>query len=193
MAVDFEVDEKTLQQFVQLQKKGTNPADSIFTISLPDGFAYPISGEISLIDRAINPQTGTIKVRLVFPNKDLTLRPGMTCNARVKNSDAKQNQILVPYKAVTEQMGEYFVYIVGDSSKAVQKKVVLGRRIDQYTIVKSGLEGNETVITDGIQRLKEGMKVSTMSHADSAKMKSGGKSPESGNAQNAAGGDSAKK
>lgn len=186
MAVDFEIDEKSLQQFVQLQKKGTNPADSIFTISLPDGFVYPISGEIYLIDRAINPLTGTIKVRLRFPNKDLTLRPGMTCSARIKNSNARENQILVPYKSVTEQMGEYFVYVVGDSSKAVQKKIVLGRRIDQNVIVKSGLEGNETVITDGIQRLKDGVKVSTLSHADSVKMKSGG-------APNAAAGDSAKK
>lgn len=188
IAVDFEIDEKRLQQFIQLQRSGANPADSIFTIGLPDGSIYPISGQIYLIDRAINPQTGTIKVRLTFPNKDLTLRPGMTCNAKVKNADAKQTQILVPYKSVTEQMGEYSVYVVGDSSKAVQKKVVLGRRINENVIVKSGLEGNETVITDGIQRLKEGMKVSTMSHADSAKMKNSGGAPGA-----TAGKDSAKK
>ncbi len=186
MAVDFEIDEKVLHQFVELNKKGTNPADSVFTIGLPDGYVYPISGEIYLIDRAINPQTGTIKVRLRFPNKDLTLRPGMTCTARIKNANAKENQILIPFKSVTEQMGEYFVYVVGDSSKAMQKKVVLGRRIEQNVIVKSGLEGNETVITDGIQKLKEGVKVSTMSHADSANMKNGG-------APKAAMGDSTKK
>ncbi len=161
MAVDFEVDEKVVTRFAELQKKGTNPADSVFTLSLPDGYLYPVPGSIYLIDRAINPQTGTIKVRLTFPNKDMILRSGMTCNARVKNDDAREKQILIPYKAVVEQMGEYSVYIVGDSSKAMQKKVVLGRRINENVIVKSGLEGNETIITDGVQKVKEGVKVKT--------------------------------
>ena len=161
MAVDFAIDEKDLQRFVIMQKKGSNPSDSIFTISLPDGFVYEVVGQIFLIDRAIDPQTGTIKVRLVFPNKDLTLRPGMTCNARVKNTDADKKQILIPYRSVIEQMGEFSVYTVGDSSKAMQKKVVLGRRIGENIIVKSGLEANETVITDGVQKVKEGVKVTT--------------------------------
>ena len=161
MAVDFPIDEKNLQRFVQLQKKGTNAADSVFTISLPDGYMYSLTGKIFLIDRAIDPQTGTIKVRLTFPNKDLTLRAGMTCNVRVKNNNADENQIQIPYKSVIEQMGEFFVYIVGDSSKAMQKKVVLGRRIGPDVIVKTGLEGNETIITDGVQKVKEGVKVTT--------------------------------
>ena len=165
IAVDFPIDEKDIHRFIQLQKTGTNEADSIFTISLPDGYVYPITGMIYLIDRAIDPQTGTIKVRLTFANKDLTLRPGMTCNARVRNSDGNKNQIQIPYKSVLEQMGEYFVYTIGDSSKAMQKKVVLGRRIGLDVIVRSGLEGNETIITDGIQKVKEGVKVSTGNQA----------------------------
>ena len=159
MAVDFAVDEKTLQRFIKLEQKGTNPADSTFTISLPDGSIYNGTGKIYLIDRAVDPQTGTIKVRLVFPNKELILRAGMTCNARIKNDDARDKQILVPFKSVTEQMGEYSVYIVGDSNKVVQKKVVLGRRINENVVVKSGLEGNESVVTDGIQKIREGVRV----------------------------------
>ena len=183
MAVDFEVDEKVIRRFTELHAKGTKPSDSVFTISLPDGFVYPATGNIYLIDRAINQQTGTIKVRLTFPNKDLALRGGMTVNARVKNDDAKSNQILIPFKSVVEQMGEYFVYVVGDSSKAMQKKVVIGRRINENVIVKSGLQGNETIITDGVQKIKEGVKVKT-GGADSAQAKSG---------QPAAASDSAKK
>ena len=178
MAVDFAIDQKDLPRFVQLQMKGTKPSDSIFTISLPGGYVYPIGGSIYLIDRAVDPQTGTIKVRLSFPNKDLILRAGMTCNVRVKNNNASDKQILIPYKSVIEQMGEFSVYIVGDSSKAMQKKVVLGRRINENVIVKSGLEENETIITDGVQKLKEGVKVKTGS-SDSTQMKGGQKSANS--------------
>ncbi len=161
MGVDFAVDEKEISRFVQLQIKGTDASDSVFTISLPDGYVYPYPGKIFLIDRAIDPQTGTIKVRLVFPNDKLMLRAGMTCNAKVKNNGTDNQQILIPYKSVTEQMGEYFVYVIGDSSKAMQKKVVIGRRIGENVIVKSGLEGNETIVTDGIQKLRDGARVTT--------------------------------
>ena len=183
MAVDFAIDQKDLPRFVQLQMKGTKPSDSIFTISLPGGYIYPNGGSIYLIDRAVDPQTGTIKVRLSFPNKDLILRAGMTCNVRVKNNNASDKQILIPYKAVVEQMGEFSVYVVGDSSKAMQKKVVLGRRINENVIVKSGLEENETIITDGVQKLKEGAKVKT-GGVDSTQLK---------NAQKQTSSDSAKK
>ncbi len=159
MAVDFSIDQKEISRFVQLQKNGTKPSDSVFTLSLSGGYEYPKTGEIYLIDRALDPLTGTIKVRLVFPNKDFMLRSGMTCNARVKNNADNQQQIMIPYKAVVEQMGEYYVYVVGDSSKAVQKKVDLGRRISENVIVKSGLEGNETLVTEGVQKLREGVKV----------------------------------
>ena len=182
MAVDFALDEKNLQRFVQLQKRGTNPSDSMFTISLPSGYLYPMTGKIYLIDRAIDPQTGTIKVRLIFSNKDLTLRPGMSCNARVKNDNANLKQILIPYKSVVEQMGEFFVYVVGDSSKAMQKKIVLGRRIKENVVVKTGLEGNETVITDGVQKLRDGVKVKT-GGTDSTQMKNGQKATASDSAK----------
>ena len=120
-AVDFYIDEKNLPRFVQLQKDKPNPADSVFTISLPGGYVYEKTGQIYLIDRAVDPQTGTIKVRLVFPNPDLLLRPGMTCNARVK-SNANKNQILIPFKSVVEQMGEYFVYTVVTAARYRKKR-----------------------------------------------------------------------
>ena len=182
MAVDFAIDQKDLPRFVQLQKKGTNPADSVFTLNLPGSYVYPKTGQIYLIDRAVDPQTGTIKVRLTFPNKDLTLRAGMTCNTRVKNNDADVKQILIPYKSVVEQMGEFFVYVVGDSSKALQKKVLLGRRINENVIVKSGLKGNETIVTEGVQKLKEGVKVKT-GGTDSTQMQNGQKTATSDSAK----------
>ncbi|MCW3107068.1 MAG: efflux transporter periplasmic adaptor subunit, partial [Segetibacter sp.] len=68
MAVDFAVDEKEIGRFAQLKPKGKRSMDSTFRIVLPDQTVYPYPGHISFIDRAVDPQTGTIKARLVFPN-----------------------------------------------------------------------------------------------------------------------------
>jgi len=68
MAVDFAVDEKQINRFNDLMRNKKGDRDSIFTIILPDGKLYPYPGQISLIDRAVDSQTGTIKMRLVFSN-----------------------------------------------------------------------------------------------------------------------------
>jgi RND family efflux transporter MFP subunit len=155
MAVDFQVDEKSIARFATILQQGTNPKDSIFTIVLPDGSVYPVPGQLSVVDRAVDPQTGTIRVRLSFANKSNILRPGMSCNVRVKNNTGTE-QILIPYAAVTEQMGEYFVYVVGDSSKVTQRKVTLGQRLQEDVIVKEGVQTNDVIVTTGIQKLREG-------------------------------------
>jgi RND family efflux transporter MFP subunit len=156
MAVDFAVDEKEINRFMQLQQKG-KATDSTFNIVLPDGTVYPHSGHISFIDRAVDPQTGTIKARVVFPNDEKMLKAGMSCNIRVHNAGGSQ-KIVVPYKAVVEQMGEYFVYVINADS-ATQRKVSLGNRINEKVIVKEGLQANENIAIEGVQKLKEGSKV----------------------------------
>ena len=167
LAVDFAVDEKEIPRFVKLQQQRTNTADSVFTIILPDGSIYDQPGKISLLDRAVDPQTGTIRARLEFSNPQSVLRPGMTCNVRVKNFD--QNSILIPTKAITEQMGEYFVFVVNDSNKAVQTKITTGMRINDKTIVKDGLSMGQRIVSDGVQKVREGAVVAPPS--DSAKNK----------------------
>ncbi|MDB5210653.1 MAG: family efflux transporter subunit, partial [Sediminibacterium sp.] len=132
MAVDISVDQKEIPRFIQLQQHNV-AADSTFTLALPDNSIYTGTGHISLIDRAVDPQTGTIKTRLVFVNNG-QLKPGMNMNVRVKNNHGGQF-ILAPYKSVVEQMGEYFVFVVGDSSKVAQKKVLLGTRINDKVII----------------------------------------------------------
>jgi membrane fusion protein (multidrug efflux system) len=154
LAIDFAVDEKQIPRFAKLQAEGTKPSDSIFTISLPDGSIYNQPGKISLLDRAVDPQTGTIRARLVFANPENILKPGMTCNVRVKTSDT--NTILIPSKAVVEQMSEYFVFVVGDSSKVSQRKITTGIPIGNNTVVKDGLKQGEIIVTDGVQKLREG-------------------------------------
>ena len=169
LAVDFAVDEKQIPRFAKLEAEGTTPSDSVFTISLADGSIYNQPGKISLLDLAVDPQTGTIRARLVFNNPKDILKPGMTCNVRVKTSDT--NTILIPSKAIVEQMSEYFVFVVGDSSKVSQRKIVTGIPIGNNTVVKDGLKQGEIIVTDGVQKLREGAVVKLPS--DSTKQVSG--------------------
>ncbi len=159
VAADFAVNQKEVYRFVQMEQKGINPADSIFTISFGDD-VYPYPGKIGLIDRAVDPQTGTIKVRLVFPNDKSMLKSGMNTTIRIKNN-ASEQATTIPYKAVTEQLGEFFVYVVGDNSKVTQRVVQLGKQIGENIIVKEGLHEGEKIAVEGVQNLHEGSVIAT--------------------------------
>lgn len=159
IAVDFNVDQKEIYHFVQLQQKKGKLSDSVFTIAFGND-VYPYTGNISLIDRAVNPQTGTIKTRLIFPNDRGLLRAGMNATVRVKNTAPAQSTI-IPYKAITEQLGEFFVYVAGDSNKVSQRKVQLGKQIGTNIIIEEGLKEGEMIAVEGVQNLKEGSVVAT--------------------------------
>jgi len=158
MAVDFAVNQQEIYRFGQLQQSA-KPKDSIFTIAFGADI-YPIPGAISLIDRAVDPQTGNIKTRLVFGNPKSMLKVGMSTTVRVKSNTATA-AIIIPYKAVTEQLGDFFVYAVGDSSKVTQRKVTLGKQLGMNVIVKDGLQGGETIVVQGVQNLREGSVITT--------------------------------
>lgn len=177
MAVDFIINEKQLPRFEKLFNQKNAPTDSLFTLQLPDNTMYPFTGKISVIDRAVDPQTGSITVRLVFPNPKFYLRPGMSCVVKVHNQDTKP-QLVLPNKALIEQMGEFFVFVAKDtvvndtvpatgkiSDKkellAVQKKVQTGQTIGPKVIIKNGLNPGERVIVDGVQSLHNGTVITT--------------------------------
>jgi membrane fusion protein (multidrug efflux system) len=162
VAVDFNVDQKEIFHFSDLMKQ-KDVDDSTFTIAFgSDVYANP--GRISFLDRAVDPQTGTIKTRLIFPNKDQRLRAGMNVTVRVKNNTSTKS-LLIPYKAITEQLGEYFVYMPGDSNKVSQQKVVFGRQIGNDVIIKNGLKEGDSVVVQDVQNLKEGTVIQSVSAA----------------------------
>jgi RND family efflux transporter MFP subunit len=153
ISADVAVDQSLIPFFVKILNKGTVQNDSTFTLQLSDSTVYPKPGHILLIDRAVDPQTGTIRARIVFPNADKLLKVGLTCNIRVKNASAN-NTLLIPYKAVTEQLGEYFVFLVHDTI-ALQRKILLGNKINGNVIVRSGLEAGDKIVVNGMQKLKD--------------------------------------
>jgi len=155
VAVDFAVDQKQIYRYTQLRRQG-KVADSSFQLVFGNDI-YPYPGKIYLVDRAVNPQTGTIIVRLVFPNDKGLLKVGMSGTIRVKI--VANNTILIPYKAVTEQLGEFFVYVVIDSNKVSQREVPLGPQIGTNVIVKDSLREGEKIVVQGVQNLREGAMV----------------------------------
>ncbi|MBC7653642.1 MAG: efflux RND transporter periplasmic adaptor subunit [Oligoflexus sp.] len=159
LAVDFNIDQKEIYRFNKLLNDKQNISDSTFTLAFGED-AYPNPGKFSLLDRAVNPQTGTIKARLVFPNNKNMLIAGMNATVRVKSNGGSKS-ILIPYKAVTEQLGEFFVYVPGDSSKVSQRKVILGKTIDKNVIVKDGLKEEDKIVVEGVQNLREGSVITT--------------------------------
>jgi membrane fusion protein, multidrug efflux system len=158
IAVDLAVDQKEVYRFSQLQQ-AQKPGDSTFSIAFGND-VYPAHGSINLIDRAVDPQTGTIKTRLVFPNDKNVLKAGMSTTVRVLNNASAQS-VIIPYKAITEQLGEFFTYVVGDSNKVSQRKIVLGKQIGTNIIVKNGLKAGEKIVVQGVQNLREGAVITT--------------------------------
>jgi membrane fusion protein (multidrug efflux system) len=168
MGVDFFISEKQLYHFEDLKKQESN-LDSLFTIILPNDSLYPYLGKLSIIDRAADPQAGTVHIRAEFPNPHYFLKPGISCVLRVHNQE-KGPQIVIPNKAVLELMGEYFVYLVKDtvvpnkedSTKthpvlmSIQKKVQLGQIVAPNVIITKGIQPGDRLVVDGIQSLHTG-------------------------------------
>ena len=154
LAVDFNVDQKEIFRFTSMINEKPIPADSTFTLAFGQE-VYPNPGKLYLLDRAVNPQTGTLKARLVFPNNKNLLVAGMTGTVRVKNNASTQ-AILIPHKAITEQLGEFFVYVPNDSNVVSQRKVLPGKQIGANVIITEGLVKGEKVVVEGVQNLREG-------------------------------------
>jgi membrane fusion protein (multidrug efflux system) len=157
IGADFEISETELSRFRLLEKAEISSNDTTFKIRLPDNSIYPFFGKISVIDRAVDQQTGTIRVRITVPNHEKILKPGMSCKVLVLNDYAGQ-QIIIPFAAVLEQLSEYFVYVVKDKN-AQQVKVLLGPRVNSNVIIVKGLSGDETIVVDGIQKLHDGSEI----------------------------------
>lgn len=159
VAVDINVNQNDIFRFLKLQQQKQEKFDTTFTLFFGDE-KYNLPGRIFLIDRAVDPQTGTIKARLLFPNPKAMLKPGMNATVRVATNNTSSS-IIIPFKAVTEQLGEYFTYVVGDSSKVTQQKIDLGPQLGSDVVVKSGLQPGDKIVVEGVQNLHQGSVITT--------------------------------
>ena len=145
---------------------GTAPLENL-TIVLADGSTYPLKGKLTQVDRSISEGTGTLTLKAEFDNPDKILLPGMFAHLQA-NIGTKKDALLVPQRAVTEIMYKTFVYVVNSENKVEMREVKLGARVGRLWVVESGLDGTETVIVEGTQKVKKGsaVKAETMTDQD---------------------------
>ena len=127
-------------------------------LALSDGSLYEHRGRLILVDRSVDPQTGTLRADLAFPNPKRFLRPGLYAKVRYKE-EVRAGALMVPQRAVSELQGQYSVVVVNAESKAESRKVKPGPRVGSLWILEEGVKPGEKVIVEGMQKVRDGMLV----------------------------------
>lgn len=150
MFVDFDVPQRRFREFTNTVDK-----ERTFLLRFSDGTQYAAPGKVLTINNIVDPQTGTIRVRLQFPNTQGELKSGMTAVVMVKNASAA-DALAVPAKAVMETLSEKNVFVVGQGDVIQLRAVEPGATTDTMVIIRSGLKGGEKIVVDGLQKVKPG-------------------------------------
>ncbi len=136
------------------EKTSHKPLDLI----LSDGTLYPHKGVIDVINRQVDPTTGTIKIVAKFPNPGNILRPGQYARVRAVTR-TRVGALLIPQRAVSELQGDRQVAVVGPENKIIIKEVTTGERIGSDWIIEKGVELGDRVVVEGVQKVRDGMTV----------------------------------
>ena len=128
------------------------------SLTLANGDVYPSKGHIDFVDRQLNAQTGAIRIAAAFPNPGNVLRPGQFGRVRAE-TEVRHHAVLVPLGAVSDFQGQQQVYTVAENHTVHVNNVKLGPQYGNNWVVESGLSGGDLVITDNLQKLREGAQV----------------------------------
>ena len=123
---------------------------------------HPYPGQLRVVDRKVDPTTGTLKVQVAFSNPGNYLRPGQFARLRAAVSQV-DNAILVPERAIQEMQGIKTVLVVDETNKASVRTVTTGEKSDNFLIVLDGLKPGEKVIVEGMQKVRPGSEVAPTS------------------------------
>jgi RND family efflux transporter MFP subunit len=162
MYVYFDVDEYTALRVQQLvrEDKSDSPRDGGYPVLLglanEEGHAH--RGTINFLDNQINPKTGTIRWRGVFPNRQQILIPGLFGRIRVPIGRTHQ-ALLVSERALDTDQGQKIVYVVNENNEVLSRPVQLGALHDGLCEITNGLTPGEKVIVGGLQQVRPGMTV----------------------------------
>jgi RND family efflux transporter MFP subunit len=175
----FDVDEPTVLQIRKSIREGNLKADRNTNIPIELGLdideGYPYQGRLDFVENRVDPNTGTLKVRAVFPNPQEALSPGL--HARIKLPLGKpQKALAITERAIGTNQGRKFVYIVNDKHEVVERPVTLGTLEDGMRVITAGLAPTDQVIVNGLQRVRPGVTVEpkTAETAERKRMKDEG-------------------
>jgi RND family efflux transporter MFP subunit len=145
-------------------------ADLPICLTLANGAVYPHQGRIVWVDRQMDPQTGAIRIAASFPNPGNVLRPGQFGRVTA-TTEILQNAVLVPQVAVQELQGIEQVYTAGPDNRVHVENVRLGPQVGPDWVINSGLRAGQRVITNNLQKLKDGVPVSPQEISEQAAIK----------------------
>jgi RND family efflux transporter MFP subunit len=158
----FDVDEHTALRVRRLIREGKSdsPREGNYPVAL--GLAneegHPHRGTIDFVDNQVNPKTGTIRVRGVFPNKEQVLLPGLF--ARVRTPIGRPHKaLLVSERALDTDQGQKVLYVLNDKNEVVSRPVTLGALQDGLREITDSLKPGERVIVNGLQQVRPGATV----------------------------------
>jgi RND family efflux transporter MFP subunit len=160
--VTFEGDEQIYLKYTALAQRGERQSSRDVANPVLMGLAnetdYPRRGAMVFVDNQVDPRTGTIRARASFENKDGFLTPGLFARVKLLGHNSFQ-AVLVDDRAIGTDQSQKFVYVVDAENKVVYRPVKVGRLTDGLRIVLQGLQPGETVIVNGLQRVRPGVVV----------------------------------
>lgn len=148
--------------------KGDGSAESSgveVQLELENGEYFEHLGQLDFLGNRINTQTGTIAMRAVVPNPDQKLLPGQHIKVNLRDKNAK-DVIVIPRRAVQTDLEGDFAMVMAEGNVAERRNVELGAQVEQGIIIKDGLDKDDTVITQGLQRVRNGVEVRIQSPAE---------------------------
>jgi RND family efflux transporter MFP subunit len=157
-----DADERAILKYIRLSREGSRvsardkeiPAE----MGLADENGFPHKGYMDFVDNRIDPNTGTMRARGVFTNTDQSLSPGFFARIRIPGS-GKYPALLLPDRALGSDQAQKFVYVVNAEKKVEFRPVKIGPMIDGLRVVKEGLKAGESVIVEGLMRVRPGVVV----------------------------------
>ena len=158
LLVDFNVSEIEYLKLTDRETAGQKAHDLNFDLMLSDESVHPHQGKFRVLDRSVDPTTGTLKAEAAFPNPGSYLRPGQFARLRVAVAQ-RENAILIPQRAVQELQGAKTVMVVDKDNKVALRTVKLGDKADKDVVVLDGLSAGERVIVEGMQKVRPGGQV----------------------------------
>jgi len=154
-----------LRFFASRNERTSGPGQ--LELILADGSVYPHKGKLAIVDRAVDPKTGTLNFSAEFPNPAGQLRPGQFGRVRAV-AEMVKDALLIPKRAVQEIQGMKTVLVVGADNTVALRTIQPGDTVGDLLIVRSGLKPGERVIVDGMQKAKPGSKVNPTTAVEAA-------------------------
>ena len=165
--IKFSMSENEYLQLSKAHSDSGAKALEDLKLVLSDGSIYTGAGVVDQVDREIGSGTGALTLKARFSNDDNRLMPGMFARLQA-NAGTVKNAMLIPQRAVKEMLYKKFVFTVGSDKKGDMKEVTLGARVGKLWLVEAGLNGDETLVVEGVQKVNKGSEVkpAAMTEAD---------------------------